>query len=234
MALDAKQVLDKALKLPLAAKAGILFGVYLLLVGLYYVAYYTDQVGTLKSKTDQYEKVHAQLVQTQSVASQIDQFIAEVDQLKEKLAQAQDQLPPEARLDVLVEQITRIGKDNGLTFNKITPKPEVSQGFYSEIPIEFEVTGKYHPLALFFRELAGQARIMNVRDLETGRDAAAGKAGAIVKGKFSVVTYRSVSGQEAAASGAKPAGGAGGKGGAGKEGANQLKGGGADKAAAVH
>ena len=233
MALDAKQVLDKALKLPLAAKAGILVGAYVLLVGLYYIAYYTDQVAVLKNKKVQYDKVYAELVQTQSVASQLDQFIAEVDQLKEKLAQAQDQLPPEARMDVLIEQVTRIGKDNGLTFNKITPKGEVPQGFYAEIPIEFEILGKYHPLALFFRELAGQARIMNIRDMEMNRDSSAGKTGAIVKAKFSVVTYRSMSSEQAAAAGAKDAAKGGAKGGAGKEGVNQLKGGGADKAAAV-
>ncbi|MEW6775423.1 MAG: type 4a pilus biogenesis protein PilO [Bdellovibrionota bacterium] len=225
---DLKQALDKALKLPVAARVGVLAAFYVLVVVIYYVAFYLDQVKVLEQQTKAFEQIHAKLVQTQNIASQIDTFIEEVEQLKEKLAQAQDQLPPDARMDVLIEQVTRLGKDNGLRFTKITPKNETSQGFYALIPIDFEMAGKYHAFGLFFSELAAQSRIMNVQGLKLAREKNESNE---LKASFTVNTYRAIeqaiqkSGD--GKQGAAPAG-------KGAEGMKKLSGGGADEAKAVH
>lgn len=186
--MDPKEILDKFLKLPTAVRAGILLGVYVLIVVLYYGAFYTEAESELQKKKESYEQLHSKLVQTQRVASQIDTFIEEVEQLKEQLAQAQDQLPPDPRVDLLIEQLTRIGKDNGLQFAKIVPQKTSTKDFYAEIPLELTMSGKFHAFGLFFNELSGQTRIINVSDLELKRKGDAN----MLDATFDVTTYMAV------------------------------------------
>ena len=157
--MDPKELLDKLLKLPTPVRLALLVGIYVLIVTVYYVGFYTEAEKDLEKKNAAFDKLHAQLVQTQNIASQIDVFIEEVEQLKEQLAQAQVQLPPDPRVDLLIEQITRIGKDNGLQFAKIVPQKSATKDFYAEIPLQLNMHGKFHAFGLFFNELAGQTRM---------------------------------------------------------------------------
>lgn len=197
--MDPKEILDKFLKLPTPIRAGILVGLYVVIVMIYYVGFYTEGERELEKKKTAYEQLHTKLVQTQNIASQIDTFIEEVEQLKEQLAQAQDQLPPDPRVDLLIEQITRIGKDNGLQFAKIVPQKTSTRDFYAEIPLQLTMSGKYHAFGLFFNELAGQTRIINVSNLDLKR-----KGGTnILEATFTVTTYMAVEKGAAAAEGKK-------------------------------
>lgn len=189
MAMEPKEILDRALKLPPAARFGILAAVFVAIVGLYYAAFYTEKQSQLQKAMQEYQRVNSKLVETQNIVSQMGAFEEEVAQLREELARARDQLPPETRMDVLIQQLTRIGRDNGLTFAKIEPRPEVSRELYAEIPVDLEMQGKYHPLALFFSEVASQSRIMNIPNLalESTDDKTA-----LLKAKFQLITYRSL------------------------------------------
>lgn len=186
--MDPKELLDKLLKLPTPVRLALLVGIYVLIVTVYYVGFYTEAEKDLEKKNAAFDKLHAQLVQTQNIASQIDVFIEEVEQLKEQLAQAQDQLPPDPRVDLLIEQITRIGKDNGLQFAKIVPQKSATKDFYAEIPLQLNMHGKFHAFGLFFNELAGQTRIINVSNLTLKRKGDSNTLDAA----FTITTYMAV------------------------------------------
>jgi len=90
---------------------------------------------------------------------------AEIAALERKLRDALRQLPDSKELPVLLTDITSLGKNAGLDFKGFRPKNEVNKGFYAEVPIDIEFTGRFHDVAMFFDEVSRLPRIVNVGEL---------------------------------------------------------------------
>lgn len=76
------------------------------------------------------------------------------------------QLPGDAEVPGLLEDITRTGLSSGLAFEEIKLLPEVTQAFYIELPIQITVTGAYHDLARFVSGVGGLPRIVTLHDFD--------------------------------------------------------------------
>lgn len=85
--------------------------------------------------------------------------------IKQKLDDVIKQMPMEDEVAGLVIDISQTGIVNGLEFKLFKPSPPVQQDFYSELPINIEVVGKYEELLFFIGGLASLPRIVTVHDL---------------------------------------------------------------------
>jgi type IV pilus assembly protein PilO len=74
-------------------------------------------------------------------------------------------LPEKEEIPTLLTGISKAGKSSGLNFILFQPMPEVKKDFYAEIPVAMEVTGDYHGVAMFFENVAGLNRIVNIRNI---------------------------------------------------------------------
>lgn len=73
-------------------------------------------------------------------------------------------LPTSNETPGLLDDITHAGTSSGLSFKLLHWQPEVSKEFYTELPIQIEVTGKYHDFGVFVTKIASLPRIVTLHD----------------------------------------------------------------------
>ena len=74
------------------------------------------------------------------------------------------QLPAQAQVPGLLDQVSQLGKANGLLIERIQWLPEVLQPFYAELPLQMTLAGGYHELGLFVSAMASLPRIVTLHD----------------------------------------------------------------------
>lgn len=99
-------------------------------------------------------------------------------------------LPTSNETPGLLDDITLVGTSAGLTFKLLNWQREIPKEFYSELPIEMEVTGGYHNFGQFASEIAGLPRIVTVHDFEVTQEAKT------LKLKVQAKTYRTAMGEK--------------------------------------
>ena len=158
MALD----MDKINKLPRKQKIGLLAGLVVVMLGLYWYLFFQAKQQELGTESEKLVQLQNKLAENRTLAADLPRFKAELARLNGELNQALRQLPNGKELPVLLTDITTLGKNAGLEFRSFIPQPEVDREFYAEVPINIELVGGYHELASFFDELARLDRIVNV------------------------------------------------------------------------
>jgi type IV pilus assembly protein PilO len=102
-----------------------------------------------------------------SVAGNLQDFEEEIARLELKLSSVLRQLPDKKELEVLLTDISNLGKQAGIEIKSFKRKDEISHGFYAEVPIAIELEGEYHDVARFFDMLGKLPRIVNMGSIKT-------------------------------------------------------------------
>jgi type IV pilus assembly protein PilO len=160
--------LDSLLKLPKAARAAITVAIAVLLAAGYYVGMYQGAREELMTLQNQEQELQRKLSEVRSVASNIAAFEAEIEQLEVRLSEALRQLPDKKQLEVLLTDISNLGKKVGVEMKSFRRHEEVRKDFYVEVPIAIQIEGTYHNIARFFDLMAKLPRIVNMGALNVG------------------------------------------------------------------
>jgi type IV pilus assembly protein PilO len=124
----------------------------------------------------------------------LDELKAEVKSLEQKLQLLTAQLPPETEVSGLLRQIQNLVSQSGLSLKVWRPDKRKAHpsGLYEEIPINTELTGGYHDVALFFDRVSKLTRIVNMLNLRMG-SATMNKAGNMeIKVNCTAMTFAAV------------------------------------------
>lgn len=97
-----------------------------------------------------------------------EKFERELEEIEGELAQMVRQLPQSQEIPQLLDAVSQVGRKLGLEFVKWKSQRETAKEFYAEVPVELEVEGSYHDVAMFFDKIANLDRIINVRDVRIG------------------------------------------------------------------
>lgn len=164
--------LDQFAKLPTAARMGILAGVAVLILGGYWFLLYQDTAQDLERLHGKELELQRKLSEVRSIAANIDEFEEEIAGLELKLRAVLKQLPNEREIEVVLTDISNLGKTAGIEIKEFTRRDEVVHGFYAEVPIDLSIEGTYHNLARFFDLMASLPRIVNMGsiDVRVGSD----------------------------------------------------------------
>lgn len=100
-----------------------------------------------------------------SQSENLSAYQEQLTQIEQQLQNIIKQMPLEEEVAGLLTDITQTGIKSGLEFKLFKPAPAVKQDFYSELPINIEVVGKYEELLLFISGLASLPRIVTIHDL---------------------------------------------------------------------
>jgi type IV pilus assembly protein PilO len=164
--------LDQLAKLPPAARGGILAVLALLVASVYFGLVYRDASHKLDRLHAQELELQRKLSEVRSIAANIAAFEEEIANLELKLQKVLRQLPNDKEIEVLLTDVSNLGKTAGIEIKSFKRREEVVHGFYAEVPLDIEIEGQYHDIATFFDLLANLPRIVNVGslDIKVGKD----------------------------------------------------------------
>lgn len=104
---------------------------------------------------------NAELAKIEFVAKQTRAMQKNLDMLLTKL-------PTGAKMDQVLANITKLGTNNGLTFNLFDPESEKRFGFYATLPIKMAVEGTYHNFAKFISGINNLPEMVGVNSFNIG------------------------------------------------------------------
>ncbi len=158
--------LDAVLRAPDWAKAVALLVLAGLIGGASWWFVYKPQmeeIARLEEKvaqlTVQYKKMRRQVANLPALRKQY----SELEKLAEK---ALKQLPDSTQMARWLEEVNRVGRAEGLTFDKFRFKKEKDKKFYAEKPVDVEVLGSFNSIGRFLAATASLPRIVHITDLK--------------------------------------------------------------------
>jgi type IV pilus assembly protein PilO len=97
-------------------------------------------------------------------ASNIDLYRQQMSDMQVQFSKLLKRLPTSNETAGLLDDLTYVGTSSGLTFLKIGWLPEIKKEFYTELPINLEITGTYHEFGEFVSKVAQLPRIVSLHD----------------------------------------------------------------------
>ena len=164
--MKASDILDRFGKLPRTQRL-LLYGVLyvLVLAGFWFLLFSPAREDLARYEKEQTE-LKTQLNQVRLRAANKDALEAEAQQLLADLEQALKELPEDREIPGLLKGISSLGRKVGLDVKKFQPMAEKSRDYVAEVPVNVELTGSYHEVAMFFDRLSKMNRIVYVQNLE--------------------------------------------------------------------
>lgn len=158
--------LEDFARLPKMARAAILFSAVGVLVAGYYFGIHQEvreELAQLKTKELALQR---KLSEARSVAANLHAFEDELESLEGRFTLARRRLPSEKQMEVLLTDISNLGKTVGVEIKSVKRQPEKLHDFYAEVPLVIELEGNYHDVAHFFDRMAKLSRIVNMGELK--------------------------------------------------------------------
>lgn len=139
-------------------------------LALYAVAYYqipnfSEMRQTLENKKNELDALTQKITQGRAAERRLPQLREEVRRTELDLQRLLAILPTARNAEELIKRVQSLAGQGELFTKKWTPKEYINRDFYAEWPIDLQVDGSYHNLALFFEKIARFSRIINIEDL---------------------------------------------------------------------
>ena len=208
-------VLDAYLKWPTKKKVLVWLLFCLVIGAAYYFVGFQPRLEQLRALEGDFDRLTKELQENKAIADNLPRVKEEVRRLDQMLAQALEKLPNKEEIPNLLRTVSDLGRDSGLDFLLFKPAPPVPKDFYAEVPLELQVLGRYHDIAVFFDKVGRLPRIVTIQDLDLG-GAKPTPGGLKLTASCRATTFKFLEAGEKAAAAPKPAGA--GKPKAGKEG----------------
>ncbi|MDA8099399.1 MAG: type 4a pilus biogenesis protein PilO [Nitrospiraceae bacterium] len=171
-------IIEKMQKIPTKTRAIAFFSVVGVILVLFIWQVHIPKTNEIKKLDSDIAVVNTKIRENEAKIKRLDDLRAEVKALQERLVVMQQQLPMETEVSGLLRQIQGLVNKSGLSLKLWKPdKRKVhSSGLYEEIPINLELTGGYHNVALFFDSVSKLTRIVNMLNVRM-KNAKVGKSG---------------------------------------------------------
>lgn len=153
-------LLNPAAKFVLAALA--VAGV--LAVG--YGIVFRDQLETLSTQEAKEAELKETYMKKSIEAASLDNLKAELTSIRSSFDILLKQLPTDAEIPTLIQELHQAGSANGLRLDSVVPQVPVNDGPIQKLPYEISITGKYNQINQFARDVGGLSRIITLESLK--------------------------------------------------------------------
>lgn len=110
-------------------------------------------------------KLQQKIQEGRAAKQRLPQFREEVRRLELDLEKLLRILPARRNTEDLLRRIRALVEQGDFQLERFTPGSMSDRDFYSEWPIQIDLKGSYHNLALFFDRVSRFPRIINIEDL---------------------------------------------------------------------
>jgi type IV pilus assembly protein PilO len=184
-----EKFLEEFAKFPAQQKlAGVIAVIVLICGGVYYFGV-SDSLTAMEANEGKMATQEEQLNTLQQQAQNRTQYMREVERLKQRLREAEEQLPKQAEIPKLLRDIAYEAQQSGLRMDRFELQPEAQQGDFAAVPVKMSVRGSYHEIAVFLDRLSKMPRIVNVTDLIMSAPLLENKK-IVVNSSYTATTYR--------------------------------------------
>ncbi|MDG1731811.1 MAG: type 4a pilus biogenesis protein PilO [Thalassotalea sp.] len=149
---------------PKAAK--IILAVVMVVFVSYFVYYVlvSDKITELDRVIAEESKLKTDYQAKYFVAANLELFREQMEEAEEMFAKQVKRLPESHETPGLLDDITFVGTTSRLDFKKLNWQEEIKREFYTELPIEVQVSGSYHDFGEFVSKISGLPRIVTLHD----------------------------------------------------------------------
>ena len=159
-------VFDDLLDRPPRQKLAMLGGVLLAVAAIDWTYFYGARQRDLAELATQVAQRRAELGTKRTKTDARAASERELRDLGAELKRAQARLPDQREIADLLSNVAASGRASGLEIVLFRQKPEVLHDFYAEVPVEMQMRGTYHDVALFLDRVRRLDRIVNVGNIQ--------------------------------------------------------------------
>lgn len=141
-------------------------GLAIVLAGGTHYLLFRPMNADIANKKVELQGLNEEIAKGRAAERKLSQFREEVKRLELELSKLLQILPSKRNTEELIKRIETLTRQGDFTLLKFTPGDFVQKEFYAEWPIDIQIQGTYHNLALFFDRMSRFSRIVNVEDLK--------------------------------------------------------------------
>jgi type IV pilus assembly protein PilO len=135
-------------------------------IGAFIYYYEMPARADFASRESQLEGLRKDISMGANTARKLPEFRRQVADLEVRLANLKAVLPEEKDAADLLRRMQTVATQSNLTIKNFRPAPTVTKQLHAEWPINLELEGTYHNLALFFDRVSKFTRIVNISGLD--------------------------------------------------------------------
>jgi type IV pilus assembly protein PilO len=150
---------------PLPVKAIVISFVCVLVAGGGIYLDTLSQLEELEATERKEPELKSSFEMKQKKAANLQDYKDQLSLIEASLEEMIRQMPTKEEVASLLIDISQTGLASGLEFRLFKPAAPIVKDFYSELPINIQVKGKYEELGLFVSGLASLPRIVTVHDV---------------------------------------------------------------------
>ena len=153
-------------KLPWYAQIGAFVALAVFGAGAFYYYYEMPAREDIASREVQLAGLKADITKGQNTARKLPEFRSQVMDLEGRLSNLRAILPEEKDAEKLLRQLQTVATQSNINIKSFKPGTTVTKQLHAEWPINLELSGTYHNLALFFDRVSKFTRIVNISGLD--------------------------------------------------------------------
>jgi type IV pilus assembly protein PilO len=160
--LDFEQVAiwPKEIKLVVGFVCAIIVGV------ICYYAIISNKLPILETAKNAESELRSTFEAKYRVAVNLSAYEEQLARIEKDFSSMLKSLPTSNETPGLLDDVTYVGTDAGLSFQLLNWQQEIPKEFYTELPIQIEVAGTYHEFGEFASNVANLPRIVTLHDFE--------------------------------------------------------------------
>ena len=149
---------------PFEVKSVVALFVAVIVCALTYYMVVSPKLPLLDSAELKEQELKLQFEAKYRIAVNLVAYKKQLERIEEDFSSMLKSLPTSNETPGLLDDITYVGTTSGLTFKLLNWQQEIPKEFYTELPIELEVTGSYHNFGDFVSKVADLPRIVTLHD----------------------------------------------------------------------
>jgi len=135
-------------------------------VGLFYQYYEVPTREEMQTRQSQLKALNADIEKGRETEKQLPEFRAQVEDLEGRLGNLRAVLPEEKDAGDLLRRLQTVATQSNLKIKSFKPAATVTKTLHAEWPIQLELDGTYHNLAIFFDRVGKFTRIVNISGVD--------------------------------------------------------------------
>lgn len=178
---DIKNVkLEEAYSWPLMPKIVLFILMIIAILGLGWYGYLSNKSTELDAQRLYEQQLKQNYEDKYTQIQSLEALKEEKNLIAQQVKSLEGLLPSKTEMDKLLADINQSGIKRDLSFNLFKPENADLNDYYAKIPLNIELKGDYHKMALFLSDVAGLPRIVTSESLNLeevdGKDSKDGQA----------------------------------------------------------